>query len=149
MSHSLHFSFLLKPFFSLLPVYTYIYIHAYTSFFHTKHLPPNSPRQKPTKKLILYSTTNMGCAIPRLIYFKIIAALDGHDLLHQQQQQKQQHPSSSFSSSSYFKSSIIDGYQIVNASAVALAIPVFYFWLRPATFALQRAAVSGWRLDEG
>ena len=90
----------------------------------------------------------MGCAIPRLIYFKIIAALDGHDPLHQQQIQ---HPSSSSSSSSssYSRSSIIDGYQIVNASAVALAIPVFYFWLRPATFALQRAAVSGWRLDEG
>lgn len=48
----------------------------------------------------------MGCAIPLL---KIVAALDGDD----QQLQPLMKPST------------VDGYQIVNASGVALAIPIF------------------------
>lgn len=46
------------------------------------------------------------------------------------------------------EASALDGYQIVNASGVALAIPVFWYWLRPATVRLQRAALDTWKLLE-
>jgi MFS transporter, PAT family, solute carrier family 33 (acetyl-CoA transportor), member 1 len=80
--------------------------------------------------LISRSTTNLGCAIPRFIHLKMVAALDGDDQRHS------------------WETSAIDGYQIVNASGVALAVPVFWFWLRPTTVRLQRAALNSWKVHE-
>jgi MFS transporter, PAT family, solute carrier family 33 (acetyl-CoA transportor), member 1 len=77
----------------------------------------------------------MGLALPRFIYLKLVAALDGVD-------DPQQHPPQPNSAENP-----IDGYQIVNALGVALAIPVFLFWLRPATLALQRAGSDTWKVS--
>jgi PAT family acetyl-CoA transporter-like MFS transporter 1 len=43
-------------------------------------------------------------------------------------------------------SPLIDGYQIVNLTTVILAIPVYWFFLRPATLYLQTVDVFAWRI---
>jgi MFS transporter, PAT family, solute carrier family 33 (acetyl-CoA transportor), member 1 len=60
----------------------------------------------------------------------MVAALDGDDQRHS------------------WETSAIDEYQIVNASGVVLAVPVFWFWLRPTTVRLQRAALNSWKVHE-
>ncbi|KUJ11651.1 uncharacterized protein LY89DRAFT_688833 [Mollisia scopiformis] len=42
--------------------------------------------------------------------------------------------------------SLIDGYQIVNATTVVLAVPIYWFFLRPATLYLQTIDASAWRI---
>ncbi|KAK9784945.1 hypothetical protein SCARD494_12354 [Seiridium cardinale] len=44
-------------------------------------------------------------------------------------------------------SELIDGYQIVNAASVLLAIPIYWFFLRPTTLYLQNVDVSAWRVN--
>lgn len=43
-------------------------------------------------------------------------------------------------------SPLIDGYQIVNATTVVLAIPIYWFFLGPATLYLQTIDASAWRI---
>lgn len=43
-------------------------------------------------------------------------------------------------------SPLIDGYQIVNITAVISAILIYWFFLRPATLYLQAMDVSSWRI---
>ncbi|KAH8886524.1 hypothetical protein GQ53DRAFT_750544 [Thozetella sp. PMI_491] len=43
-------------------------------------------------------------------------------------------------------SPLIDGYQIVNAAAVVLAVPIYLLFLKPATLYLQSIDVSAWRI---
>lgn len=43
-------------------------------------------------------------------------------------------------------SPLIDGYQMVNLATVVLAIPVYWFFLKPATLFLQTVDVSAWRI---
>jgi hypothetical protein len=43
-------------------------------------------------------------------------------------------------------SPLIDGYQIVNATTVVLAIPIYWFFLRSATLYLQTIDASAWRI---
>ena len=44
-------------------------------------------------------------------------------------------------------SPLIDGYQIVNVTTVILSIPIYWFFLRPATLYLQTIDVSAWRIN--
>lgn len=43
-------------------------------------------------------------------------------------------------------SALIDGYQIVNLTTVILAIPVYYYFLKPATVYLQTVDLFAWRI---
>lgn len=43
-------------------------------------------------------------------------------------------------------SPLIDGYQMVNLTTVVLSIPVYWFFLKPATLFLQTVDVSAWRI---
>lgn len=44
---------------------------------------------------------------------------------------------------------VIDGYQIVNLCSVLVAVPVFWFFLRPATMWLQETTRAEWRVGDG
>ncbi|RDW72871.1 hypothetical protein BP6252_06778 [Coleophoma cylindrospora] len=43
-------------------------------------------------------------------------------------------------------SPLIDGYQIVNLTTVILAIPIYWFFLKPATLHLETIDASAWRI---
>jgi MFS transporter, PAT family, solute carrier family 33 (acetyl-CoA transportor), member 1 len=45
-------------------------------------------------------------------------------------------------------SKLIDGYQIMNISSVILAIPIFWFFLKPATMYLETINVSAWWVED-
>jgi PAT family acetyl-CoA transporter-like MFS transporter 1 len=76
---------------------------------------------------LLSTTLNIRYDTLQFIFTKAIGMIDGGENLTK-------------------RSSLIDGYQIVNVTAVALAIPIYWFFLRPATHYLQTIDVSEWRV---
>ncbi|KAH9908279.1 acetyl-coenzyme A transporter 1-domain-containing protein [Xylariomycetidae sp. FL2044] len=79
---------------------------------------------------LLATTLNIRYDALQFIFTEMVGAIDGSDDLTK-------------------PSPLIDGYQIVNAVAVLLAIPIYWFFLIPATKYLQTVELSVWRVNDG
>jgi PAT family acetyl-CoA transporter-like MFS transporter 1 len=76
---------------------------------------------------VLATTLNIRYDTLQFLCTKAIGIIDGNDDLTK-------------------PSPLIDGYQIVNVTTVVLAIPIYWFFLRPATLYLQTIDASAWRI---
>jgi len=80
---------------------------------------------------LLATTLNIRYDALQFFFTKMVGFIDGGEDL------KGLHP-------------LIDGYQVVNAVSVLVAIPIYWFFLRPATEKLQTVELSVWRVkDDG
>lgn len=76
---------------------------------------------------VLATTLNIRYDTLQLICTKVIGMIDGND-------------------DATKPTPLIDGYQVVNAMTVVLAIPIYWFFLKPATLHLQTIDASAWRV---